>query len=78
MLCPSGSSLGLIKSAERCVSALYELREEILTGAELQGSLLFAIVDIDGNDFGTFLGSCSLQDGQTDTPDTEHGDVGVF
>jgi hypothetical protein len=44
----------------------------------LEGSFLLAVVDINGDDLGAVLGFGSLQDRQTDTADTEDGNIGVF
>lgn len=49
-----------------------------LTGSELQGGLLLAIVHVDSDDFGALLGPSSLKNGETDASDTENGDVRVF
>lgn len=47
----------------------------IFTSTKLQGNVLLARVCVNGDDLGTLLGSCTLEDGQTDTADTENGDV---
>lgn len=49
-----------------------------LTGTEFKGGLLLAVVNIDGDDLGAVLGFGTLQDRQTDTTNTENGNVGVF
>lgn len=49
-----------------------------LTSTELEGCLLLAVVHVDCDDFGTLLRLGALQDGQTDTADTEDGNVRVL
>jgi hypothetical protein len=46
--------------------------------AEFQGEVFLAVVGIDGDDLGTVFGSCSLEDGETDTADSEDGDLSLF
>jgi len=46
--------------------------------AEFQGEVFLAVVGIDGDHLGAVFGSCSLEDGQTDTADSEDGDLGLF
>lgn len=47
-----------------------------VSGAELAGPGLLAVVDIDGNDLAGLVLDSTLQDGETNTADTEDSDVG--
>ena len=47
-------------------------------GTELAGPGLLAIVDIDGDDLAGLVLDGTLEDGETDTADTEDGDVGAL
>jgi len=72
----SPRSLGLTKSANHQIKLISLLTA--LTGPKLLGPLLFSRIGINGKDPLALLRSSALQDGETDTSDTENGNVGVF